>query len=121
MNKKLFITDLDGTLLTKEGNLDVKLASRLNKLIRQGEQITFVTGRDQADALTILETVQLEIPYAVYNGSAIYDPSKKELFALRKSAQKNNGNKRLIKSIQKKYDLYSAKIVELEKLKKKVR
>ena len=45
----------------------------------------------------------------------------RELFALTKSAQKNNGNKRLIKSIQKKYDLYSAKIVELEKLKKKVR
>lgn len=79
MNKKLFITDLDGTLLTKGGKLDAKVALRLNELIRQGEQITFVTGRDMTDAEMILGAVQSEIPYAVYNGSAIYDPSKKKL------------------------------------------
>lgn len=79
MNKKLFITDLDGTLLTKDGKLDAKVASRLNELIRQGEHITFVTGRDLTDAEKIMGAVQLDIPYAVYNGSAIYDPCKKKL------------------------------------------
>lgn len=79
MKKKLFITDLDGTLLTRNGSLDMKVASRLNTLIRKGEQITFVTGRDLTDLLTIMKKIRLEIPCGVYGGSAIYDPRNKEL------------------------------------------
>lgn len=79
MKKKLFITDLDGTLLTKTGNLAMEVASRLNTLIREGEWITFVTGRDLTDALTIMKEVRLGLPFAVYGGSAIYDPRNKEL------------------------------------------
>lgn len=45
----------------------------------------------------------------------------RELSYLRKSAQKNNGNKRLIKSIQRKYDAYVIKLSELEQSKKKSR
>ena len=72
MKKKLFITDLDGTLLNKAGSLDAELVIRLNRLIRNGEQITFVTGRDLSDTLTILKEVQVEIPCAVYNLSLIH-------------------------------------------------
>lgn len=79
MKKKLFITDLDGTLLNKAGSLDAELVIRLNRLIRNGEQITFVTGRDLSDTLTILKEVQVEIPCAVYNGSAICNLHNKEV------------------------------------------
>lgn len=55
------------------------MTSRLNRLIGKDERITFVTGRDLTDAMTIMKEVRLEIPFAVYSGSAVYDPQKKEL------------------------------------------
>ena len=42
----------------------------------------------------------------------------RELGALKKSAQKNNGNKKLVKSIQKKYESFQRQIEELEESRK---
>lgn len=42
----------------------------------------------------------------------------RELGALKKSAQKNNGNKKLVKSIQKKYKSFQRQIEELEESRK---
>ena len=65
--------------MNKAGSLEPKVEVRLNRLLDDGELITFVTGRDLKDALAIMKNVHLKIPCAVYSGSAVYDPCKNEL------------------------------------------
>lgn len=73
MAKKLYVCDLDGTLLNKKSALDMVVSSTLNKLIDYGAFITFVTGRDLNSALRIMKKFNKSIPIAAYNGSLIYD------------------------------------------------
>lgn len=77
--KRLFVTDLDGTLLTKDGLLKQKLADRINHLVCQGEYITFVTGRELISVTCIMEKMEKTIPFATYNGSVIYDPMENKI------------------------------------------
>ncbi len=75
---KLYISDLDGTLLQPNAILSDKTKTVLNDLIDQGMHFTIATARSIASAKTILKDVKISIPIILMNGVCIYDLIKNE-------------------------------------------
>lgn len=76
--KRLYITDLDGTLLNKESRLSEKSKEILNTFILNGGMFTYATARSYNSAKYVTEGLITTVPIIVYNGAFIYDiPSKK--------------------------------------------
>lgn len=76
--KKLYVSDLDGTLLNRRGDLSAKTIEKLNICIKEGMAITINTARTPATVFSIMESVNLQMPFAMMNGVLIYDPVRKE-------------------------------------------
>ncbi len=76
--KKLYVSDLDGTLLNQRGDISAKTAEKLNICIKEGMAFTINTARSPATVFTIMELVNLRLPFAMMNGVLIYDPVQKE-------------------------------------------
>ncbi len=74
--KTLFISDLDGTLLTPAGELSTYTKDSLNYLLDQGMNLTFATARTASTALKIIEDIRLRLPVIFMNGVAVYDRSR---------------------------------------------
>ncbi|MGX8832579.1 HAD family hydrolase [Amedibacillus sp. YH-ame6] len=72
--RKLYVSDLDGTLLTSQSNLSSKTISIINGLIEQGMHFTFATARSISSASKVVQGLHLNIPMVVYNGVFIIDP-----------------------------------------------
>jgi len=71
--KTLFISDLDGTLLDKEGFITDYTADLLNRLIAGGMNFTIGTARSLVTAADIMNKVNLKIPAVLSNGIMLYD------------------------------------------------
>ena len=71
--KTLFVTDLDGTLLTKEGRIPTYSVERLNRMIEAGMTFTFATARSHSSAMRAVEGLLLRAPVVLYNGGIIHD------------------------------------------------
>ena len=71
---KLYISDLDGTLLNDDAKLSDKTVKILNELIHNGEKITIATARSIATAKKILQPLDINIPVIFLNGIQVYDP-----------------------------------------------
>lgn len=76
--KKLFITDLDGTLLHPNAQLSRRTITILNELIDQGVNFTIATARSIASVKPILKELSINLPIILMNGVCIYDLSKDE-------------------------------------------
>ncbi len=76
--KTLFVTDLDGTLLTKDEKVSAYSRERLNRLIGEGALITYATARSALSAKRALEGLTLSVPVILYNGGLIYDYGRDE-------------------------------------------
>lgn len=70
---KLYVSDLDGTLLNSSARLKQRARDILNRFINKGIQITFATARGIDSALAVTEGVDFKIPVIVTNGVFIYD------------------------------------------------
>lgn len=68
MTRKLFVTDLDGTLLNSQQKLSDYTVDTLNSLIRDGMLITFSTSRSFYTTSKLLNRVDFKIPCITYNG-----------------------------------------------------
>lgn len=64
----LYISDLDGTLLTPESNLPDHAIDRLNRLIDKGLKFTIATARNYNSAYSLLRSLNLKIPVILFNG-----------------------------------------------------
>lgn len=73
----LFVTDLDGTLLTKEEKVSAYSCDRINRLIGAGMLFTFATARSVCSAERALQGLNFCEPAVFYNGGLIYDIRKK--------------------------------------------
>ncbi len=71
--KTLFVTDLDGTLLTKDEIVSAYSRERLNRLIGAGMLFTFATARSALSAYRAVEGVNINGPVILYNGGLIYN------------------------------------------------
>lgn len=69
----LFVTDLDGTLLTKEERVSAYSCDRINRMIDAGMLFTYATARSVCSALRALQGLNLNTPAVFYNGGLIYD------------------------------------------------
>lgn len=76
--KRLFVSDLDGTLLNKAAELNDETVSVINDCIAKGLDFTISTARTPATALKILEPLDLKLPITLMNGVLIYDIIKDE-------------------------------------------
>ena len=69
---KLYVTDLDGTLLNEKAELSEYSRNELNRLL-QTEKITFCTARSYGVTQKILDGVKWVLPCVVNNGAFIID------------------------------------------------
>jgi len=77
--KKIYICDLDGTLLSKKSTIKHYVLERLNLYVRMGVLITFVTARDLKSVEDIMHGFESYIPFAVYNGSVVFDKREQKI------------------------------------------
>ena len=76
--KTLFVTDLDGTLLTKEERVSEYSRVRLNNLIERGLLFTYATARSYESAKRAVAGLNINVPVALYNGGLIFHPKTGE-------------------------------------------
>ena len=73
----LFVSDLDGTLLTKDERVSDYSREHLNALIARGMQFTYATARSVGSARRALQGLNISLPAVYYNGGLIYDTSSR--------------------------------------------
>lgn len=71
MTYKLFVTDLDGTLLNTKHALSSRVQHAFIQAKQQGKFVTFATGRNFASSLPIMQTLPPNVPVILYNGARI--------------------------------------------------
>ena len=71
--KTLFVTDLDGTLLTREERVSAYSCEKLNRLIDAGMLFTYATARSARSAENAVVGLHIKAPVVLYNGGLIYD------------------------------------------------
>ncbi|MCM1314324.1 MAG: Cof-type HAD-IIB family hydrolase [Prevotella sp.] len=72
--KRLYITDLDGTLLNSKGEVSGNTGKIINSLTEKGIYFTFATARSVYSAKSITAGLNINIPYILMNGVSIYNP-----------------------------------------------
>lgn len=82
--KKLYVSDLDGTLLNQRGDISATTAEKLNICIAEGMAFTINTARTPATTFPIMEGVNLQLPFAMMNGVLIYNPAQQEYMQVHK-------------------------------------
>lgn len=73
MTKTLYVSDLDGTLLTKKQVLSEFTVKTINSLVEQGMIFSYATGRSLITAGKVTAALSAKIPVIVYNGSFILE------------------------------------------------
>ena len=73
----LYVSDLDGTLLSSNALLNEDVPERLNRLIDKGLCFTVATARTYATVNSIMKDVHLTYPMILMNGVMLYDPVNK--------------------------------------------
>lgn len=78
MPETLYISDLDGTLLTSEQRISEKSLEIINRLTADGMIFTFATARSIITARKVTEGLVVRNPVIVYNGAFILNPETGE-------------------------------------------
>lgn len=74
--KKLYISDLDGTLFDPAAEITDKSAELINSLIARGMNFSFATARSVYSAKPMTEKLNINAPCILMNGVSIYDLQK---------------------------------------------
>ncbi len=69
----IFMTDLDGTLLTSEKKVHPKDMSAIERFRAGGGIFTIATGRGYSMAKRVAEEICPNVPCVIFNGAAVYD------------------------------------------------
>lgn len=73
LSNVLFVTDMDGTLLTKDKRITAKNLEAIQEFRQAGGLFSVASGRSIPSFRHYAETLQLNCPVILYNGAAIYD------------------------------------------------
>ena len=76
MDKTLYISDLDGTLLNSCQEVSQQSLFLLNALIKKGTYFSVATARTPATVEDLLQDMAINIPVVLMNGAVIYDLKK---------------------------------------------
>lgn len=77
--RKLYVSDLDGTLLNSQSQVSDESARLLNQAIERGSLFTIATARTPATVTSLMRNVNLRLPGIVMTGGAYYDFSKRRI------------------------------------------
>ncbi len=83
LEKTLFITDLDGTLLTPEKEIPSKTIEILNRLMARGMQFSVATARSAASAVGLLRPLHITLPVVLMNGVVLYDLQQRRYLGIK--------------------------------------
>lgn len=75
MDKILYVSDLDGTLLNKRDRISPESIRIINGLVEKGMTFTYATARSLSSASVVTQGLSADIPVIVYNGAFIFHPS----------------------------------------------
>lgn len=75
----LYISDLDGTLLTPDAALTEYSRAVLNQLIDAGVGFSVATARSPSSVQHLLQGVNLSIPIVLMNGACLFDVKKNRI------------------------------------------
>lgn len=79
--KVLYVTDLDGTLLTKQDSISPFSIQTINELVEKGMLFTYATARSLVSASKVTKGLSTNIPIIAYNGAFIFQPSTGEILS----------------------------------------
>lgn len=79
MNRILYVSDLDGTLLNIDCQISKNTKTILNELIDKGLLFTYATARSLHSAGPLTKELTLNFPVIIYNGCAIINAKTKEV------------------------------------------
>lgn len=77
--KTLYLTDLDGTLLTPNIDVSEKSIHIINDLIDKGMLFSIATARSPGSIKGLVDKINLNLPIILLNGVFIYDFKNKEI------------------------------------------
>lgn len=72
--KTLFVSDLDGTLLSADSRVSAESARMLNEAIDDGALFSIATARTPSTVATLMKDVRGNLPYIVMTGAAMWNP-----------------------------------------------
>ena len=81
MEQRMFITDLDGTLLRSDATVSEYSIRVLTEAVQRGLTIGYATARSIASSGKIVSAIPWNSPLIVYNGARILDPNTHEELA----------------------------------------
>ncbi|MBR1390528.1 MAG: HAD family hydrolase [Lachnospiraceae bacterium] len=81
MEKILYVTDLDGTLLNKQDCISSFSIQTINDLVDKGMLFTYATARSLVSASKVTKGLSMNIPIIAYNGAFIFQPSTGEILS----------------------------------------
>ena len=70
MEKTLYVSDLDGTLLNRQSRLSPFTQQVLNRLLEKGMLFTFATARSWRSARVAAQGLSPSLPWIIRNGAA---------------------------------------------------
>ncbi|MFD3259806.1 HAD-IIB family hydrolase [Paenibacillus lentus] len=76
---KIFITDLDGTLLRSDQTLSNYTINTLNTALENNFIVSFATARGLVSAIHVVSNIAWKHPVILYNGALLYDVAKNEV------------------------------------------
>ncbi|MCR4792031.1 MAG: Cof-type HAD-IIB family hydrolase [Lachnospiraceae bacterium] len=80
--KKIFFSDLDGTLLTSDKRISARTKKALDDFVLRGNHFAICTGRGLDNVLDVSRNLEVDYPGSFlicYNGALIYDHDKEEV------------------------------------------
>ncbi len=72
--KTLYVSDLDGTLLSNKRCVSEYSVQVLNALMEKGMLFTYATARSLSSASIVTKGLQVRVPIVAYNGAHIFAP-----------------------------------------------
>jgi len=81
---KIFVFDLDGTILVDSHNIHPSNLKAINTLLEKGKKIVFASGRMLPSVRKLLKRYfDVEFPTIAYNGSVVWTPQLGKIMELR--------------------------------------
>ncbi len=74
IDRTLYVSDLDGTLLNTKSRMSSFSLVTINELSEDGMLITYATARSLVSAASVTEGLRIKIPMIGYNGAFIFQP-----------------------------------------------
>ncbi|WP_309867466.1 HAD family hydrolase [Desmospora profundinema] len=82
LNYTMFVSDIDGTLVTQTKNIPVANQQSISAFREQGGYFTLATGRSYLEAKRFIQELKVDLPVILCNGAVLFDPATKELKAV---------------------------------------